>query len=111
MITEHGVTCTVFFNRYNGLCKQRMVFALSLCTNSILSFSMYILSKVFNIIHKRGDNMDENKKNEELIKFKKQWFNEDNQPVAGIELTLPPDIGSMLDPKSVDDESGTSNNE
>ena len=50
--------------------------------------------------------MDENKKNEELIKFKKQWFNEDNQPVAGIELTLPPDIGSMLDSKSVDDESG-----
>lgn len=62
-------------------------------------------------IHKRGDNMDENKKNEELIKFKKQWFNEDNQPVAGIELTLPPDIGSMLDSKSVDDESGNSNNE
>jgi len=88
-----------------------MVFALSLCTNSILSFSMYILSKVFNIIHKRGDNMDENKKNEELIKFKKQWFNEDNQPVAGIELTLPPDIGSILDSKSVDDESGKSNNE
>lgn len=50
--------------------------------------------------------MDENKKNEELIKFKKQWFNEDNQPVAVIELTLPPDIGSMLDSKSVDDESG-----
>ena len=50
--------------------------------------------------------MDENKKNEELIKFKKQWFNEDNQPVAGIELTLPPDIGSMLDSKSIDDESG-----
>ncbi|KZD27401.1 hypothetical protein B4082_5347 [Bacillus cereus] len=44
-----------------------MVFALSLCTNSILSFSMYILSKVFNIIHKRRDNMDENKKSEELI--------------------------------------------
>ncbi|WP_342376538.1 hypothetical protein [Bacillus thuringiensis] len=55
--------------------------------------------------------MDENKKNEELIKFKKQWFNEDNQPVAGIELTLPPDIGSMLDSKSVDNESGKSNNE
>jgi len=55
--------------------------------------------------------MDENKKNEELIKFKKQWFNEDNQPVAVIELTLPPDIGSMLDSKSVVDESGKSNNE
>ena len=41
-----------------------------------------------------------------MIKFKKQWFNEDNQPVAGIELTLPPDIGSMLDSKSIDDESG-----
>ncbi len=100
----------VFFNRYNGLCKQRMVFALSLCTNSILSFSMYILSKCL-ISYIKGDNMDENKKNEELIKFKKQWFNEDNQPVAVIELTLPPDIGSMLDSKSVDDESGKSNNE
>ncbi|MGR6009199.1 hypothetical protein ACT7CZ_17310 [Bacillus cereus] len=33
---------------------------------------------------------------EELIKFKKQWFNEDNQPLAGIELALPPDIGGML---------------
>ena len=41
--------------------------------------------------------MNENKKNEELIKFKKQWFNEGNQPIAGIELALPPDIGSMLD--------------
>ncbi len=100
-----------FFNRYNELCKQERGFALSLCTNSILSFSMYILSKVFNIVHKRRDNMDENKKNEELIKFKKQWFNEDNQPVAGIELALPPDIGSMLDSKLVDDESGESNNE
>ncbi|KXY09968.1 hypothetical protein [Bacillus wiedmannii] len=50
--------------------------------------------------------MDGNKKNEELSKFKKQWFNEDNQPVA-----LPPDIGSMLDSKSVDDKSGESNNE
>ena len=59
--------------------------------------SVYILSKEFNIKHKKGDNMNENKKNEELIKFKKQWFNEDNQPIAGIELTLPPDIGSMLD--------------
>ncbi|HDR7286857.1 MULTISPECIES: hypothetical protein [Bacillus cereus group] len=55
--------------------------------------------------------MNENKKNEELIKFKKQWFNEDNQPIAGIELTLPPDIGSMLDSKSVDDESEEINNE
>ena len=55
--------------------------------------------------------MDENKKNEELIKFKKQWFNEDNQPVAGIELALPADIGSMLDFKSVDDKSEESNNE
>ncbi|WP_190240631.1 hypothetical protein [Bacillus sp. BD59S] len=55
--------------------------------------------------------MDKKKKNEELIKFKKQWFNEDNQPVAGIELALPPDIGSMLDSKSVDDESKESNNE
>ncbi|GMR66419.1 hypothetical protein OCF10_13480 [Bacillus cereus] len=55
--------------------------------------------------------MNENKKNEELIKFKKQWFNEDNQPVAGIELALPPDIGSMLDSKSVDDESEKINNE
>ena len=54
--------------------------------------------------------MDGNKKNEELSKFKKQWFNEDNQPVAGIELALPPDIG-MLDSKSVDDQSGESNNE
>lgn len=54
--------------------------------------------------------MDENKK-EALSKFKKQWFNEDNQPVAGIELALPPDIGSMLDSKSVDDQSGESNNE
>lgn len=71
---------------------------------------MYILSKVFNIIHKRRDNMDENKKSEELSKFKKQWFNEDNQPVAGIELALPPDISSMLDSKSVD-ESRESNNE
>ncbi len=88
-----------------------MVFALSLCTNSILSFSMYILSKMFHIMHKRWGNMDEKKGNEELIKFKKQWFNEDNQPVAGIELALPPDIGSMLDSKSVDDESEESNNE
>ncbi|MGG0120112.1 hypothetical protein [Bacillus paranthracis] len=56
--------------------------------------------------------MDEKKKNEELIRFKKQWFNEDNQPIAGIELALPPDIGSMLDySKSVDDESEESNNE
>ncbi|AOY15998.1 hypothetical protein BGI23_12525 [Bacillus sp. ABP14] len=55
--------------------------------------------------------MDEKKENEELIKFKKQWFNEDNQPVAGIELALLPDIGSMLDSKSVDDESVESNNE
>ncbi|GAB6435573.1 MULTISPECIES: hypothetical protein [Bacillus] len=55
--------------------------------------------------------MDENKKSEELSKFKKQWFNEDNQPVAGIELALPPDIGSMLDLKSVDDKSEKSNNE
>ncbi|HDR7635978.1 MULTISPECIES: hypothetical protein [Bacillus] len=47
--------------------------------------------------------MSENKKNEELNKVKKYYFNEDNQPVAGIELTLPPDIGSMLDPKSDDD--------
>ncbi|HDR8184137.1 TPA: hypothetical protein QC116_006038 [Bacillus thuringiensis] len=54
--------------------------------------------------------MDENKKSEELSKFKKQWFNEDNQPVAGIELALPPDISSMLDSKSVD-ESRESNNE
>ncbi len=88
-----------------------MVFALSLCTNSILSFSMYILSKMFHIMHKRWGNMDKKKENEELIKFKKQWFNEDNQPVAGIELALPPDIGSMLDSKSVDDESEESNNE
>ncbi|MEK4603096.1 hypothetical protein MHH42_19050 [Bacillus sp. FSL L8-0099] len=57
--------------------------------------------------------MSENKKNEELNKVKKYYFNEDNQPVAGIELTLPPDIGSMLDPKSDDDddESRESNNE
>ncbi|HDR6311603.1 TPA: hypothetical protein QCU60_003545 [Bacillus cereus] len=46
--------------------------------------------------------MHENKKNEELSKFKKQWFNEDNQPVADIELALPPDISSMLDSKSVE---------
>lgn len=72
---------------------------------------MYILSKVFNIIHKRRGNMSENKKNEELNKVKKYYFNEDNQPVAGIELTLPPDIRSMLDPKSDDDESRESNNE
>lgn len=55
--------------------------------------------------------MDVKKKSEALSKFKKQWFNEDNQPVAGIELALPPDIGSMLDLKSVDDKSGESNNE
>ncbi|MES9671652.1 hypothetical protein [Bacillus pseudomycoides] len=44
--------------------------------------------------------MSENKKNEELNKVKKYYFNEDNQPVAGIELTLPPDIGNLLEPKS-----------
>ncbi len=79
--------------------------------NSILSFSMYILRKVFNIIHKRRDNMSENKKNEELNKIKKYYFNEDNQPVAGIELILPPDIGIKLDPKSVNDESRDIDNE
>ncbi len=88
-----------------------MVFALSLCTNSILSFSMYILSKMFHIMYIKGGVIWMKKGNEELIKFKKQWFNEDNQPVAGIELALPPDIGSMLDSKSVDDESEESNNE
>ncbi|AAS41520.1 hypothetical protein BCE_2605 [Bacillus cereus ATCC 10987] len=31
-----------------------MVFALSLCTNSILSFSMYILSKMFHIMYIKG---------------------------------------------------------
>jgi len=72
---------------------------------------MYILRKVFNIIHKRRDNMSENKKNEELNKIKKYYFNEDNQPVAGIELILPPDIGIMLDPKSVNDESRDIDNE
>lgn len=72
---------------------------------------MYKLSKVFNIIHKRRGNMSENKKNEELNKVKKYYFNEDNQPVAGIELTLPPDIGSLLDPKSVKDESRDIDNE
>ncbi|MEH6975894.1 hypothetical protein, partial [Bacillus pseudomycoides] len=71
----------------------------------------YILSKVFNIIHKRRGNMSENKKNEELNKVKKNYFNEDNQPVAGIELTLPPDIGNLLEPKSDNDESRESNNE
>lgn len=55
--------------------------------------------------------MSENKKNEELNKVKKYYFNEDNQPVAGIELTMPPDIGSLLDLKSVDDESKDNNNE
>ncbi len=30
-------------------------------------------------VHKRWGCMDEKKENEELIKFKKQWFNEDNQ--------------------------------
>ncbi|MED0962095.1 hypothetical protein [Bacillus paramycoides] len=55
--------------------------------------------------------MSENKKNEELNKVKKYYFNEDNQPVAGIELTLPPDIGSLLDPKSVKDESRDIDNE
>ncbi|MFV8519302.1 hypothetical protein [Bacillus sp. SBS7] len=55
--------------------------------------------------------MNGNKKNEELNKVKKYYFNEDNQPVAGIELTLPPDIGSMLDLKSDDNESRESNNE
>ena len=55
--------------------------------------------------------MSGNKKNEELNKVKKYYFNEDNQPVAGIELTLPPDIGSMLDLKSDDNESRESNNE
>ncbi len=72
---------------------------------------MYILSKVFNITHKRWGNMSENKKNEELNKIKKYYFNEDNQPVAGIELTLPPDIGSLLDPKSVNDGSKDIDNE
>lgn len=72
---------------------------------------MYILRNVFNIIHKRWDNMSENKKNEELNKIKKYYFNEDNQPVAGIELILPPDIGIMLDPKSVNDESRDIDNE
>lgn len=65
---------------------------------------MYILSKAFNIIHKRRGNMSGNKKNEELNKVKKYYFNEDNQPVAGIELTMPPDIGSLLEPKSDNDE-------
>ncbi|MEH6891957.1 hypothetical protein V7024_20190 [Bacillus sp. JJ864] len=55
--------------------------------------------------------MSENKKNEELNKVKKYYFNEDNQPVAGIELTLPSDIGSLLDPKSDNDESREGNNE
>jgi hypothetical protein len=55
--------------------------------------------------------MIENKKNEELNKIKKYYFNEDNQPVAGIELILPPDIGIMLDPKSVNDESRDIDNE
>ncbi|MBS9803208.1 hypothetical protein [Bacillus cereus] len=55
--------------------------------------------------------MSENKKNEELNKIKKYYFNEDNQPVAGIELTLPPDIGSLLDPKSVNDGSKDIDNE
>ncbi|HDR7002446.1 hypothetical protein P9Z56_31870 [Bacillus cereus] len=55
--------------------------------------------------------MSENKKNEELNKIKKYYFNEDNQPVAGIELILPPDIGIMLDPKSVNDESRDIDNE
>ncbi|PFE67384.1 hypothetical protein CN316_20500 [Bacillus cereus] len=55
--------------------------------------------------------MSENKKNEELNKVKKYYFNEDNQPVAGIELTMPPDIGSLLDPKSDNDEGRESNNE
>ncbi|MGQ8814877.1 hypothetical protein ACUTRR_27205 [Bacillus sp. TSA_128.2] len=72
---------------------------------------MYILRKVFNIIHKRRDNMSENKKKEELNKIKKYYFNKDNQPVAGIELILPPDIGIMLDPKSVNDESRDIDNE
>ncbi|KIV73166.1 hypothetical protein SZ39_2053 [Bacillus mycoides] len=48
--------------------------------------------------------MSGNKKNEELNKVKKYYFNEDNQPVAGIELTMPPDIGSLLEPKSDNDE-------
>ncbi|KXY63025.1 MULTISPECIES: hypothetical protein [Bacillus] len=51
--------------------------------------------------------MSRNKKNKELNKVKKYYFNEDNQPVAGIELTLPPDIGSMLGTKSDDDESNS----
>ncbi|PEF72084.1 hypothetical protein CON94_28380 [Bacillus pseudomycoides] len=55
--------------------------------------------------------MSGNKKNEELNKVKKYYFNEDNQPVAGIELTMPPNIGSLLDPKSDNDESRESNNE
>ncbi|OUB75289.1 hypothetical protein [Bacillus thuringiensis] len=56
--------------------------------------------------------MSGNKKNEKLNKVKKYYFNEDNQPVAGIELTLPPDIGSLLEQKSDDDdESRESNNE
>ena len=67
--------------RYNELCKQRRGFAFPICTNSIysiLSFLMYILSKMFiSCTSKRRGNMDEKKKNEELIKFKKQWFNED----------------------------------
>ncbi|MBE5093872.1 hypothetical protein [Bacillus thuringiensis] len=53
--------------------------------------------------------MSENKKNEELNKVKKYYFNEDNQPVAGIELTLPPDIGSLLDPKPGNESSDIDN--
>ena len=73
---------------------------------------MYILSKVFNITYIKGGVIwMEIRKMKIESKFKKQWFNEDNQPVAGIELALPPDIGDMLNSKSVDDESGESNNE
>ncbi len=54
MITKRGVACTGIFIGYNGLRKQRRVVALSLFTNSILSFSMYILSKVFNIMYIKG---------------------------------------------------------
>ncbi|WP_088308688.1 hypothetical protein [Bacillus tropicus] len=48
--------------------------------------------------------MSGNKKNEELNKVKKYYFNEDNQPVAGVELTMPPDFGILLEPKTNNDE-------
>ncbi|UYW72355.1 hypothetical protein [Bacillus cereus] len=34
-----------------------------------------------------------------MNKVKKYYFNEDNQPVTGVELTIPPDFGILLELK------------